>query len=127
MAFLVFAVTVFGFSGLSLASHEIGHTTMTFIDASRYNRVVSAEVYYPSDQADENVPIAAGQFPLLVFSHGWQTSSPAHNPYWKGLVPEGYVMALPRGNYTFYFALDDPDGVPTGPWLGLDAVTVDVR
>ena len=26
-------------------------------------------------------------------------------------------MALPRGTYMFYFALDDPDGMPTGPWL----------
>jgi uncharacterized repeat protein (TIGR02543 family) len=36
-------------------------------------------------------------------------------------------MALPVGNYTFYFAIDDPDGQPTGPWWGLDSVLVQVQ
>ncbi len=36
-------------------------------------------------------------------------------------------MSLPLGNYTFYFAIDDPDGAPTGPWWGLDAVLVTVQ
>jgi hypothetical protein len=36
-------------------------------------------------------------------------------------------MALPLGNYTFYFAIDDPDGAPTGPWWGLDSVKVTVE
>jgi formylglycine-generating enzyme required for sulfatase activity len=35
-------------------------------------------------------------------------------------------MMLPLGNYTFYFAIDDPDGAPTGPWWGLDSVNVTV-
>ncbi len=34
---------------------------------------------------------------------------------------------LPVGGYTFYFALDDPDGEATGPWWGIDAVYVNVR
>ena len=33
---------------------------------------------------------------------------------------------LPLGNYTFYFAIDDPDGMATGPWWGLDSVEVKV-
>jgi hypothetical protein len=36
-------------------------------------------------------------------------------------------MALRVGNYTFYFAIDDPDGQPTGPWWGLDSVLVQVQ
>lgn len=36
-------------------------------------------------------------------------------------------MTLPVGNYTFYFALDDPDGAATGPWWGLDSVEVIVQ
>ena len=35
-------------------------------------------------------------------------------------------MTLPVGTYTFYFALDDPDGMATGPWWGLDKVEVTV-
>jgi len=33
-------------------------------------------------------------------------------------------MALPVGNYTFYFALDPPDGIPTAELLDSVAVTV---
>ena len=36
-------------------------------------------------------------------------------------------MTLPVGNYTFYFALDDPDGAAIGPWWGLDSVEVNVQ
>ena len=35
-------------------------------------------------------------------------------------------MTLPLGNYTFYFAIDDPDGTPSGPWWGMDSVKVTV-
>ena len=33
---------------------------------------------------------------------------------------------LPKGTYTFYFGLNDPDGVPTKPWWALDSVSVHV-
>ena len=36
-------------------------------------------------------------------------------------------MTLPVGNYTFYFAVDDPDGMATGPWWGMDSVEVTVQ
>ena len=36
-------------------------------------------------------------------------------------------MTLPVGTYTFYFALDDPDGMATGPWWGPDSVEVIVQ
>jgi len=36
-------------------------------------------------------------------------------------------MTLPVGNYTFYFAIDDPDGGATGPWWALDSVAVTVQ
>ena len=34
---------------------------------------------------------------------------------------------LPVGTYTFYFALDNPDGMATGPWWGMDSVEVNVQ
>jgi hypothetical protein len=44
------------------------------------------------------------------------------------LAPFGVLnMTLPVGNYTFYFAIDDPDGIPTGPWWGMDLVEVTVE
>lgn len=36
-------------------------------------------------------------------------------------------MVLPSGNYIFYFAIDDPDGKPTGPWWMFDSVEVNVE
>lgn len=36
-------------------------------------------------------------------------------------------MLLPAGDYTFYFALDDPDGEATGPWWAIDSVKVSVK
>jgi len=38
-----------------------------------------------------------------------------------------FSMPLPVGNYTFYFAVDDADGSPSGPWLGMDSVEVQVQ
>jgi len=35
--------------------------------------------------------------------------------------------SLPVGTYTFYFALDDPDGKAFGPWWGMDSVGVTVE
>ncbi|MCP4578079.1 MAG: hypothetical protein GY846_17535, partial [Deltaproteobacteria bacterium] len=36
-------------------------------------------------------------------------------------------LALPLGNYTFYFAIVAPGEPPTGPWWGLDSVVVTVQ
>ncbi len=40
---------------------------------------------------------------------------------------EVFNTPLPPGNYTFYFALDDPDGAAAGPWWALDSVEVTVE
>jgi len=37
----------------------------------------------------------------------------------------GLEMALPAGNYTFYFAVDPPDGIPTAELLDSVAVAVE--
>ncbi len=39
---------------------------------------------------------------------------------------EVFSGTLSPGNYTFYFAMDAPDGIPSGPWWDLDAVNVEV-
>lgn len=36
-------------------------------------------------------------------------------------------MVLPVGEYTFYFAVDAPDGEATGPWWAIDSVRVSVE
>ncbi len=75
-------------------AYEIGHTILILTDQTR-GKNIPTEVYYPADSAGENVPVASGQFPLLVFGHGQRTAIPYQHHYWEALVPEGYVMALP--------------------------------
>ena len=78
------------------AQFAIGHRQLTFTDASRSNRSISAEVYYPAATAGENVPLATGQFPVLAFGHGFAMTVSAYDVVWNALVPSGYIMILPN-------------------------------
>ena len=49
----------------------IGHKQQAFIDASRSNRSIDTEIYYPANSSGDNVPMANGTFPILVFGHGF--------------------------------------------------------
>ena len=79
----------------TVTAAQIGHRTLTFYDAARNNRIVSAEVYYPSNQNGDNVPVSAGRFPLLVFAHGYQQVFGDYHDLWEHLVPKGYIMVFP--------------------------------
>lgn len=73
----------------------VGHTTMNFTDASRGNRSIPTEVYYPAQTAGNNVPISAGQYPVISFGHGFVMTVSAYDIIWDSLVPLGYIVALP--------------------------------
>ena len=78
---------------------QIGHTTVNFVDASRNNRVIATEIYYPAENAGENVALTTSttaQFPVLSFGHGFVMSWEAYQNYWDFLVPNGYIMAFPK-------------------------------
>ena len=89
----------------------------------------------PGDKAGQTADwwIAAktpsGDWYTYVHPHGWwpginlcaQTGLFDLSPF------EVLNMTLPVGNYTFYFAIDDPDGAATGPWWGIDSVEVTVQ
>jgi len=77
-----------------------------------------------------NIPFApTGDWYSYVYSHGWCTG--VHLCAKAGLFDlapfEVLNMMLPVGTYTFYFAIDNPDGLATGPWWGLDSVVVNVN
>jgi dienelactone hydrolase len=83
----------------------VGHTTLTFNDPTRTGgfgsgagagRQIQTEIYYPAAAAGENVAVANGQFPLIVFGHGFAMNWDAYANIWQALVPAGYVMAFPR-------------------------------
>ncbi len=75
---------------------SVGHRQVTFVDPARANRAVLTEVYYPADAAGDGVPVAAGEFPVVSFGHGYLMPWSAYGSLWTALVPEGYIVALPR-------------------------------
>ena len=75
-------------------SYNIGHTNMAFFDEAR-NRSISTEIYYPADETGENVELANGGFPVIVFGHGFLMAYEAYANFWTELVTKGYIMAFP--------------------------------
>lgn len=83
----------------------IGNTTITFNDPNRTGgfgsgggpgRQIQTEIYYPANTQGTNVAIANGQFPVIVFGHGFVMTWDVYNNIWEHFVPQGYVMAFPR-------------------------------
>ena len=74
---------------------QIGHKQQTFVDSTRSNRTITTEIYYPATAAGNNVSIASGQFPVLIFGHGFVMVWSAYAPAWNAIVPSGYIMVFP--------------------------------
>ena len=78
---------------------QVGRASITFIDSSRNNRNIPAEVYYPADMAGENVPISSVnnlKFPVLSFGHGFLMTWDSYMNIWDAVVPEGFIIVFPR-------------------------------
>lgn len=111
----LFAV-VLGFS----QPYQIGHRTITFNDPSRTGgfgsgggagRQIQSEIYYPSSTAGNDVAISNGQFPYIVFGHGFVMTWDSYQNFIDHYVPLGYVLVFPRTEGSFSpvhsdFALD---------------------
>ncbi|TXB65373.1 T9SS type A sorting domain-containing protein [Vicingus serpentipes] len=78
------------------AQHQVGHTQITFQDASRGNRAIQTEIYYPASTSGDDVSIVAGQYPVIVFGHGFVMAWSAYENLWQSYVPRGYIMMFPR-------------------------------
>jgi hypothetical protein len=78
----------------AVAQFQIGHTSITFIDASRGDRAIATEIYYPASAVGEDVPVANGMFVQITFGHGFVMAYSAYQNIWEHLVPQGYVMAF---------------------------------
>ena len=101
--FILFLITI-TITNSNAQPYQIGHTTITFIDASRSNRNVATEIYYPANVAGENVPFTtlnALKFPSLVFGHGFVMTWDAYQNFWETLVPNGYIIAFPKSEGSF--------------------------
>lgn len=95
----VFAATLcllFLVESLQAQPYAIGTTTVTYQDPDRNNRNIQVVFYYPATTAGSNQPFVMGDFPLIVFGHGFMMNYDAYELYWENLVPRGYIVALPR-------------------------------
>ena len=75
--------------------YSIGSRTITYNDPARNNRAITTEVYYPAASAGSNVPVSAGEFPVVVFGHGFTMAVGAFQNWREFLVPLGYIVAFP--------------------------------
>jgi pimeloyl-ACP methyl ester carboxylesterase len=96
MRLTIIYTTLFIASIISLHAQQIGHVSHTFIDASRNNRQIDTEVYYPAKSAGSKAEIMDGRFPVIVFGHGFLMPWTAYENIWTDLVPEGYIVAFPK-------------------------------
>ena len=87
-------------SNLFAQTYHIGHTSTDFYDNAR-NRNITTEIYYPSDTNGDNVPISLGNFPVIVFGHGFLMSWDSYDNFWNSLVPEGYILCFPTTEMGF--------------------------
>jgi predicted dienelactone hydrolase len=89
-------------------AQQVGHTTITFADASRTGgfgsgggtgRQIQTEIYYNAATAGQDVPMVlvngktAG---TIVFGHGFAMGWDSYSWLWDSLTKLGYVIALPR-------------------------------
>ena len=87
-------------SNIFAQTYNIGHTSTDFYDNAR-NRNIATEIYYPSDTNGDNVPISMGNFPIIVFGHGFLMSWDSYDNFWNSLVPEGYILCFPTTEMGF--------------------------
>ena len=88
----------------------VGHMSINFKDASRTGgysisggiamtgagRNIGTEVYYPATSTGNNVSVAAGQFPVVVFGHGFAMTYDNYDNIYNRLAALGYIVLLPR-------------------------------
>jgi len=79
-------------SSVMSAQFAVGHLSTTFTDPARSNRAISVEIYYPAVTAGDNVSLADGTFPFVVFGHGFVMDYTAYQNITDVLVAEGYVL-----------------------------------
>ena len=92
-------------TSIGFSQTPVGHTTITFNDATRTGgfgsgggagRQIQTEIYYPAATAGNDVPIVGTNLPVISFGHGFSMTWDVYIPVWESLVNEGYIVAFPR-------------------------------
>lgn len=71
-------------------TYTVGTQTINYTDGLRSNRAVGVEFRYPGT----NSAVATGQFPFVIFAHGFQMDQVPYYPYADSLAKRGYIVGL---------------------------------
>jgi dienelactone hydrolase len=108
---LLLLITAFVALNNQAQTFPIGHMSINFKDASRTStgysisggiampgtgRTIGTEVYYPATSAGNNTSVANGQFPVVVFGHGFAMTWDSYDNIYNRLASLGYIVLLPR-------------------------------
>lgn len=72
-------------------------------------RTIGTEVYYPATVAGNNQPVAAGQYPIVVFGHGFAMTYDNYDNVYNRLASLGYIVLLPRTESGIFPTPNDGD------------------
>lgn len=109
---VVFISTIVA-TALQAQPFAVGHMSINFKDPARTGgyaitgssavsvggstgRDIGTEIYYPAATAGNNVAVATGTFPVVVFGHGFVMTWDAYTDLWTDFVSNGYIVCLPR-------------------------------
>jgi len=90
---LVFSIMFFAV--FAVAQFQVGTQSLTVQDPTRGNRNIGYEVCYPATAAGANAPVAAGQFPVIVFGHGFSIAVSEYDVWCNAYAAKGYIIAFP--------------------------------
>lgn len=89
---LIFTLLICCFITSLSAQYSVGHVSTAFVDADRGDRSIACEIYYPSNTPGDNVNVASGEFPFVVFGHGFVMDYTAYQNITDALVAEGFIL-----------------------------------
>lgn len=83
------------FKDASRTGGSTGSATIT-VPTGGTGRSIGTQMFYPSTTAGNNTPVAVGQFPVVVFGHGFVMAASDYTNVANRLASLGYIVALPR-------------------------------
>jgi hypothetical protein len=73
-------------------TYTVGIKSITYTDPARSNRSIPIDFRYPGT----STAVAAGQFPFVIFAHGFQMGGNDYYNYGDSLAKIGYIVGLLR-------------------------------
>jgi len=95
---LVFAVGMCISTVANAQTWNTGSQVMTFTDASRGNRQIETQIFYPADVDGINVPLGSPidkKFPVIVFGHDEEVDYTNYFSIWNKFTRYGFIVAFP--------------------------------